>query len=221
MLIDPGMQFMSEYEQEWISPILEAYKKRDIEEQYTVILGLNPLGQAVCRRIYQDNSFETLFVFNSSSFSMWNRYPSDMKPPVVPVHALAAGDLMLVFGDVFIRDHEWIPDLFFYMRGNIPTRFVVGMMSHDAASCGQVLSKKGGRLLERMDIPLGYGDYYDGITGPLLSLATPTSMDPVLLFLESHPSGDIVLQIDEKTVTEEDVVSAIELLEKGLDIRLS
>lgn len=212
---------MSEFEQEWISPILEVYKKREIKQEYSVILGLNPLGQAICRRIYQDNSFESLLVFNSSSFSTWNRYPTDMKPPVIPIHALAAGEIMLIFGDVFIRDHEWIPDLLFYLRGNVPSRFVFGMMSHEAASCGQILSKKGGRLLERMDLPLGYGDYYDGVTGPLLSLATPTSIDPVIMFLEAHPSSDIVLQIDEKTVTEEDVVSAIDLLEKGLDLRLT
>lgn len=211
---------MPGFEQEWISPILEVYKKQEIDQTYSIILGLNPLGQAVCRRIYHDNHFETLLIFNSSAFSTWNRYPSDIKPPVIPIQALAADDLMLVFGDVFIRDHEWVPDLLFYLTANVPSRFVFGMMSHDTASCGQALSKKGGLLLERMGVPRGYGDYYDGVTGPLLSLAAPTSLDPVILFLEAHSSSDIVLQIDDKTVTEEDVVLAITLLEKGLDIRL-
>jgi hypothetical protein len=36
---------MPAFEQEWISPILEVYKKRKIEDTHTVILGLNAIGQ--------------------------------------------------------------------------------------------------------------------------------------------------------------------------------
>jgi hypothetical protein len=70
---------MPMFEQEWVSPILEVYKKSKIEETYTVILGLNPLGQALCRHLYEKNNFETVLIFNSPAFSPWNRYPIDGK----------------------------------------------------------------------------------------------------------------------------------------------
>ncbi|MHA2158783.1 MAG: hypothetical protein ACXABE_07770, partial [Candidatus Thorarchaeota archaeon] len=157
---------MTTYEQEWISPILEVYKKRKISETYSIILGLNPLGQALCRTLYMNNEFETVLLFSSPAFSSWNRYPVDVKPPVVPVHGMIAEDLMIIFGDVMIREHDWMTDMLFYLRGHVPTRFVVALTTHEGPTCGQVLSKKGDRLLKRMNIPIGRSDFYDGITAP-------------------------------------------------------
>ncbi len=214
------MKQVSEFEQEWISPILEVYKKRKITETYTVILGLNPIGQALCRNLYEHNEFETVLLFNSPAFSSWNRYPIDLKPPVVPVHGMVAEDLMIVFGDVMIREFDWMTDLLFYIRGHVPTRFVVAMMTHDGPTCGQVLSKKGDRLLNRMDIPLGRSDYYDGITAPLVSAGSAAGLDPVVLFLEESKDREIIFQVDEIGVSRTEVDEARMFLKKGLDFQL-
>jgi hypothetical protein len=212
---------MPAFEQEWISPILEVYKKEKITETYSVILGLNPMGHAVCRQLYEKNNFETLVIFNSPAFSSWNRYPVDIKAPVVPVHAMVADDLMLIFGDVLIKEYDWMTDMLFYIRGHIPTKFVVSLVTHDGPTCGQVLSKGGDRLLKRMNVSLGRADFYDGITAPLISAGTVAGLDPVILFLEESNDEDLVLQIDDVSVFQSEVESAIELLVKGLDLNLS
>ncbi len=212
---------MPTYEQEWISPILEAYKKRKITESYSIILGLNPVGHALCRRLYESNDFETLLLFNSPAFSSWNRYPIDLKPPVVPVHGMVAEDLMIIFGDVMIREYDWMTDMLFYLRGNVPSRFVISLMTHDGPTCGQVLSKKGDRLLKRMDVPLGRSDFYDGITAPLISVGSAAGLDPVILFLEESKDREVILQVDEVVVTEADVDEAHQLLQRGLDFQLA
>ncbi len=208
------------FEQEWISPALVLYKKRKITETYTVILGLNPIGQALCRNLYENNEFETVLLFNSPAFSSWNRYPVDLKPPVVPVHGMVAEDLMIIFGDVIIREFDWMTDMLFFIRGNVPTRFVVAMMTHDGPTCGQVLSKKGDRFLKRMDIPLGRSDYYDGITAPLISAGSAAGLDPVVLFLEESKDRDIIFQVDEIAVSQTEVDDARMFLKKGLDFQL-
>jgi hypothetical protein len=205
------------FEQEWISPILEVYKKRKIEETYSVILGLNPIGQAVCRRLYERNEFETVLLFNSPAFSSWNRYPVDIKPPVVPVHGMVNGDLMIIFGDVIVKEYDWMTDLIFYLRGNVPTRFIISLMTHEGMACGQVSSKKGERLLKRMDIPPGRSDYYDGVTAPLVSAGGAAGLDPVVLFLEAIMDM-VLLQIDDVTVSQGEVDSALDLLTRGLDL---
>ncbi len=215
-----GQTEMPTFEQEWISPILEVYKKRKITESYSVILGLNPIGQALCRRLYENNEFETVLLFNSPAFSSWNRYPIDLKPPVVPVHGMIAEDLMIIFGDVMIKEYDWMTDLLFYLRGNVPTRFVISLMTHDGPTCGQVLSKKGDRLLKRMDVPLGRSDFYDAITAPLISAGSAAGLDPVVLFLEETKDREILLQIDDITVTQADVDEAHMLLQRGLDFQL-
>ncbi|MFW9787231.1 MAG: hypothetical protein ACFFE2_02785 [Candidatus Thorarchaeota archaeon] len=212
---------MPTFEQEWISPILEVYKKRKITERYSVILGLNPVGQALCRKLYEDNEFETVLLFNSPAFSSWNRYPIDMKPPVVPIHGMVAEDLMIIFGDVMIKEYDWMTDLLFYLRGNVPTRFVISLMTHDGPTCGQVLSKKGDRLLKRMDVPLGRSDFYDGVTAPLISVGNAAGLDPVILFLEASKDREILLQVDDVAVTQADVDEAHMLLKIGLDFQLS
>jgi hypothetical protein len=212
---------MPAFEQEWISPILEVYKKEKITETYSVILGLNPMGHAVCRQLYEKNNFETLVIFNSPAFSSWNRYPVDIKAPVVPVHAMVADDLMLIFGDVLIKEYDWMTDMLFYIRGHIPTKFVVSLVTHDGPTCGQVLSKGGDRLLKRMNVSLGRADFYDGITAPLISAGTVAGLDPVILFLEESKDDDLVLQIDDVSVFQSEVESAIELLVKGLDLNVS
>lgn len=212
---------MPTYEQEWISPILEVYKKRKITESYSIILGLNPVGHALCRRLYESNDFETLLLFNSPAFSSWNRYPIDLKPPVVPVHGMVAEDLMIIFGDVMIREYDWMTDMLFYLRGNVPSRFVISLMTHDGPTCGQVLSKKGDRLLKRMDVPLGRSDFYDGITAPLISVGSAAGLDPVILFLEESKDREVILQVDEVVVTEADVDEAHQLLQRGLDFQLA
>ncbi len=212
---------MPTYEQEWISPILEVYKKRKITEEYTVILGLNPLGQAVCRRLYENIPFETAFVFNSPSFSSWNRYPADIKPPVIPVQAMVSEDLMIIFGDVFIKEYEWMTDLLFFLRGHVPSRFVIGLVSYDGPSVGQVISKKGERLLQRMNVPVGRSDFYDGLTAPLISLGPVTSLDPVILFIEQTNVGEFALQVDSVTIYEEQVESSINILKAGFDFQLA
>jgi hypothetical protein len=212
---------MPTFEQEWISPILEVYKKRKITENYSVILGLNPLGQALCRKLYENNEFETILLFNSPAFSSWNRYPIDLKPPVVPVHGMIAEELMIIFGDVMFKEYDWMTDLLFYLRGNVPTRFVISLMCHDGPTCGQVLSKKGDRLLKRMEIPLGRADYYDGITAPLISAGSAAGLDPVVLFLEESRDREIILQVNEVTVTQGDVDDALMRLKRGLDFQLA
>ncbi|MFW9962186.1 MAG: hypothetical protein ACFFCX_01355 [Candidatus Sifarchaeia archaeon] len=212
---------MPTYEQEWISPILEVYKKRKITESYSIILGLNPVGHALCRRLYESNDFETLLLFNSPALSSWNRYPIDLKPPVVPVHGMVAEDLMIIFGDVMIREYDWMTDMLFYLRGNVPSRFVISLMTHDGPTCGQVLSKNGDRLLKRMDVPLGRSDFYDGITAPLISVGSAAGLDPVILFLEESKDREVILQVDEVVVTEADVDEAHQLLQRGLDFQLA
>ena len=211
---------MSEYKQEWISPILEVYQKRKIDETCTLILGLNPLGQALCRHLYEQKHFETVLIFNSPSFSSWNRYPVQLKPPVVPIQGMINDDLMIVFGDVVIREFEWVTDMLFYLRGNVPHRFVIAAMIHDGPTCGQVLSKKGERLLNRMGIPMGRSDFYDGLTGPLLSIGKAAGLDSVILFLEKAEGGTAILQVDETLITQEDVISLRELMNAGLDLAI-
>jgi hypothetical protein len=208
------------FEQEWVSPILEVYKKRKIEESYSVILGLNPLGQALCRYLYEKNNFETVLIFNSPAFSTWNRYPVDVKPPVVPVHGMVTDDIMLIFGDVMIKEYDWMTDMLFYLRGNVPTRFVISLLTHEGSTCGQVLSKKGDRLLKRMEIPIGRADYYDGITAPLVSAGQVAGLDPVILFMEKSQDQNLILQIDDVSISQSEVDSALELLEKGIDLNL-
>lgn len=209
------------FEQEWISPVLEVYKKRKIEETYTVLLGLNPLGQAVCRHLYERNNLETVLIFNSPAFSTWNRYPVDVKAPVVPVHGMVNEDMMLIFGDVMIKEFDWMTDLLFYLRGNVPTRFVVSVVSHDGSTCGQVLSKKGSRLLKRMDVPIGRADFYDGVSAPLISAGSVAELDPVVLFLEESQDQELILQIDDVSVYQSEIEYIVDLLEKGLDMTLS
>ncbi|MGQ4911167.1 MAG: hypothetical protein ACP6KW_03275 [Candidatus Thorarchaeota archaeon] len=205
------------FEQEWVSPILEVYKKRKISETYSVILGLNPIGQAVCRRLYEKNEFETVLLFNSPAFSSWNRYPVDVKPPVVPIHGMISQDLMLIFGDVVIKEYDWMTDMLFYLRGNVPTRFILSIMVHEGQSCGQALSKKGDRLLKRMSIPLGRADFYDGVTAPLISAGSAAGLDPVVLFVEAI-MDEILLQVDDISVTTGEVNAALDLLNRGLDL---
>ena len=211
---------MPTFDQEWVSPILEVYRKRKIADTYSIILGLNPLGQALCRMLYQNNEFETVLLFNSPAFSSWNRYPVDIKPPVVPVHGMVADDLMIIFGDVMIREYDWVTDMLFYLRGNVPSMFVFAMTTHEGPTCGQVLSKKGDRLLKRMDIPLGRADYYDGITAPLISAGSAAGLDPVVLFFEGSRNSEVILQIDEDTITQADVDDALMYLVKGLDLQM-
>jgi len=179
---------MPTFEQEWVSPILEVYKKKKIEDSYTVILGLNPLGQALCRYLYEKNHFETVLILNSPAFSTWNRYPVDVKAPVVR---------------------------------NVPTRFVVSMVTHEGPTCGQVLSKKGNHLLKRMEIPIGRADYYDGITAPLISAGYVAGLDPVVLFMEETQDQNLILQIGDVSVSQTEVNLALEILDKGLDMNLS
>ncbi|RLI57771.1 MAG: hypothetical protein DRO87_04055 [Candidatus Thorarchaeota archaeon] len=211
------MEKMLLFEQEWVSPILEVYKKRKISETYSVILGLNPIGQAVCRRLYEKNEFETVLLFNSPAFSSWNRYPVDVKPPVVPIHGMISQDLMLIFGDVVIKEFDWMTDMLFYLRGNVPTRFILSIMVHEGQSCGQALSKKGDRLLKRMGIPLGRSDFYDGVTAPLISAGSAAGLDPVVLFVEAI-MDEVLLQVDDISVTTGEVNAALDLLNKGLDL---
>ncbi|MHA1934521.1 MAG: hypothetical protein ACW97A_04510 [Candidatus Thorarchaeota archaeon] len=209
---------MPTFEQEWISPILEVYKKRKITDTYTVILGFNPIGQALCRQLYEETHFETLLVFNSPAFSTLNRYPIDVKPPVVPIQGMVSDDLMLIFGDVFVKEYEWVPDLLFYLRGNVPTRFVIALMTHEGHTVGQVLTKRGDRLLKRMNVPLGRSDFYDGLTAPLLSLGTVAGLDPVVLFVEGAPEAEVILQVEGVSVSQDEIQRARVLLEKGLDL---
>jgi len=208
------------FEQEWVSPILNSFKKRKIEETYSVILGLNPMGQALCRYLYEKNNFETVLIFNSPAFSTWNRYPVEVKAPVVPVHGMVTDEIMLIFGDVMIKEYDWMTDLLFYLRGNVPTRFVVSLVSHEGPTCGQVLSKKGDRLLKRMEVPIGRSDFYDGVAAPLISAGSVAGLDPVVLFMEESQDQDLLLQVDEVSVYQSEVDQAIEILEKGLDMNL-
>jgi hypothetical protein len=212
---------MPVFEQEWISPILEVYKKREITETFSIIMGLNPAGHAICRQLYEKNEFESLVIFNSPAFSSWNRYPVDVKAPVIPVHAMAADDLMIIFGDVMIKEYEWVTDMLFYIRSHIPTRFVISVVTHDGLTCGQVISKSGDRLLKRMDVPLGRVDFYDGITAPLISVGPVAGLDPVILFLEESRDQDLVLQVDDISVFQSEVDAALALLERGLNLSLS
>ncbi|MFX1415399.1 MAG: hypothetical protein ACFFC0_01255 [Promethearchaeota archaeon] len=210
---------MSDFEQEWISPILEVYKKGKITRKYSVILGLNPLGQMLCRHIYETSTFETLLVFNSPSFAVWNRYPADVKPPVIPVQGMVSGDVMLIFGDVIIREYEWVPDLLFYLNGNVSTEVVVALMAHDGPTCGQVISSRGEELLNKMEVHLGRSDFYDGLIAPLLSVGPVAGLDPVVLFLEESTEKEVLLQVDETTVCVGEIERAMHLLEVGLDLR--
>ncbi|MFW9844895.1 MAG: hypothetical protein ACFFEV_09985 [Candidatus Thorarchaeota archaeon] len=209
------------FEQEWISPILEVFKKREIEETYSVILGLNPMGQALCRYLYEKNNFETVLIFNSPAFSSWNRYPVEGKAPVVPVHGMVSDEVMLVFGDVMVKEYDWMTDMLFYLRGNVPTRFVVSVVSHAGPTCGQVLSKKGDRLLKRMGVPIGRADYYDGIAAPLISAGSVAGLDPVVLFVEETQDQELILQIDDVSVYRSEVDRLVELLDEGLDMNLT
>jgi hypothetical protein len=208
---------MSTFEQEWVSPILEVYKKRKITDTYSVILGLNPIGQALCRHLYERNEFETVLLFNSPAFSSWNRYPADLKAPVVPVHGMVADDLMIVFGDVIIKEYDWMTDMLFYLRGNVPTRFVISLMTHDGLTCGQPSSRKGERLLKRMDVPLGRADFYDSVSAPLISAGAAAGLDPVILFIESI-TDEVLLQIDDESVSSGEIETALTLLIQGLDL---
>ena len=205
---------MPMFEQEWVSPILNSFKKRKIEETYSVILGLNPMGQALCRYLYEKNNFETVLIFNSPAFSTWNRYPVEVKAPVVPVHGMVTDEIMLIFGDVMIKEYDWMTDLLFYLRGNVPTRFVVSLVSHEGPTCGQVLSKKGDRLLKRMDVPIGRSDFYDGVAAPLISAGSVAGLDPVVLFMEESQDQDLLLQVDDVSVYQSEVDQAVEILEK-------
>jgi hypothetical protein len=211
---------MVDFEQEWISPILEVYKKDTQFEEVSIILGLNPIGQSICRRLYEHNTFETVLVFNSPSFSTWTRYPTEMKPPVVPVQAMISDDLMLIFGDILIREYEWVTDMLFYLRGKVPTRFVISLMTHDAATCGQVMSSKGNRLLKRISVPIGKSDFYDGLVAPLLSIGPVAGLDPIALFLESSTETEVILQVDDQAVHQGDVEKGLSLLDKGLDLNM-
>jgi hypothetical protein len=212
---------MPAFKQEWISPVLEVYKKGKVVESYTIILGLNPLGQALCRQLYEKNEFETLLIFNSPAFSAWNRYPVDQKAPVVPVHAMSNDNLMIIFGDVMIKEYDWMTDLLFYIKGNVPTRFVIALAAYDGPTCGQVLSKQGDRLLKKMGIPIGRAEYYDGITAPLISAGSVAGLDPLILFLEERGDQDLILQMDDISVFQSEVDLAFELLERGLDLSIS
>ncbi|NHJ13315.1 MAG: hypothetical protein EAX95_06535 [Candidatus Thorarchaeota archaeon] len=211
---------MTDFEQEWISPILEAYKKEKLTESYTVLLGLNPVGQSLCRQLYERNNFETVLIFNSPSFSVWNRYPTDVKPPVIPVHGMINGDLMIIFGDILVREYEWVTDLLFYLRGNIPTRFVISVQTYDGPSCAQVVSSKGERLTKRMSLPLGRSDFYDGLTGPLMSVGPVAGLDPVVLFLEASVGGEVIMQQDDLSVCQEEIEEAYRLLDMGLALNM-
>jgi hypothetical protein len=208
---------MSTFEQEWVSPILEVYKKRKITDTYSVILGLNPIGQALCRHLYEMNEFETVLLFNSPAFSSWNRYPADLKPPVVPVHGMVADELMIIFGDVIIKEYDWMTDMLFYLRGNVPTRFVVSLMTHDGLTCGQPSSRKGDRLLKRMDVPPGRADFYDSVAALLISAGAAAGLDPVILFIESI-ADEVLLQVDEESVSRGEIESALALLIQGLGL---
>ena len=212
---------MPMFEQEWVSPILNSFKKHKIEETYSVILGLNPMGQALCRYLYEKNNFETVLIFNSPAFSTWNRYPVEVKAPVVPVHGMVTDEIMLIFGDVMIKEYDWMTDLLFYLRGNVPTRFVVSLVSHEGPTCGQVLSKKGDRLLKRMEVPIGRSDFYDGVAAPLISAGSVAGLDPVVLFMEESQDQDLLLQVDDVSVYQSEVDQAVEILEKGLDMNLT
>ncbi len=210
---------MSDFEQEWISPILEVYKKGRITRKYSVILGLNPLGQMLCRHIYERKTFETVLVFNSPSFAVWNRYPADVKPPVIPVHGMVSGNLMLLFGDVIIREYEWVPDLLFYLQSNVPTQTVVALMAHDGPTCGQVTTSKGELLLNKMEVQLGRSDLYDGLVAPLMSVGPVAGLDPVVIFLEESTETEILLQVEDTSVYDDEIERALHLLEVGLDFK--
>ena len=116
---------------------------------------------------------------------------------------------------------NFMTDLLFYLRGNVPTRFVVSLMSHDGPTCGQVLSKKGDRLLKRMDVPLGRSDFYDGITAPLISAGSAAGLDPIVLFLEESRDREIILQVEDVAVTRAEVDEALMRLKSGLDFQLT
>lgn len=212
---------MPTFENEWVSPILEAFKREKLMDQYTVILGLNPLGQAVCRSIYDEREFDTVLIFNSPSFSTWNRYPVGIKPPVVPVHGMVRNDLMMIWGDVFVKDYEWVTDLLFYIRGNVPTRFILAFMNHEGPTRGIAISKKGSRLLDRMGVQPGYSDYYDGLIAPLLSVGRVAGLDPVVIFLESYDEQEVMYQVDNVAVGTLDIERIREILNNGLDLRLA
>ena len=112
-------------------------------------------------------------------------------------------------------------DLLFYIRGNVPTRFVVSMVGYEGPTCGQVLSKKGDRLLKRMEVPIGRADYYDGIAAPLISAGSVAGLDPVVLFVEETQGQDLILQVDDVSVYQSEIDTLIELLDKGLDMNLT
>ncbi|NWF97221.1 MAG: hypothetical protein HXY34_13875 [Candidatus Thorarchaeota archaeon] len=211
---------MTLFEQEWVSPILEVYKKRRLTENPTVILGLNPLGHAVCRRIYESLDLETVFVFNSSSFSVWNRYPSGVKPPVVPVHGMTSEDLMIVFGDVFVKEYEWVTDMLFYLMKNVNCRFVLAFQGYEGPTCAQTTSEKGTRLAKRMGLSEGAIEFFDGLTAPLISLSKPAGVDTVAVFVETMTGSELIYQVDDVAVTEEEILTALSLLEKGLGVRI-
>ncbi len=202
-----------------MSPILEVYQQDEITGTYTVVLGLNPLGQALCRRLYDCRQFETVLLYNSPQFSTWNRYPGGPRPPVVPVHGMVSGDLMIVFGDVMVSDYEWATDLLFHIHKNVNTRSVIAAMTHDGPTCGLALTPDGGKLLDRMGVPVGMPDFYDGLVAPLISVGGVIGLDVVALFIEATDGGTVLLQTDYTTVTEEEVDAFGEILTMGLGIR--
>jgi hypothetical protein len=71
-----------------------------------------------------------------------------------------------------------------------------------------------------MDVPLGRSDFYDGVSAPLISAGSAAGLDPVVLFLEESRKGEVLLQVDDVTVTQEDVDEALSILKNGLDFNL-
>ena len=197
---------------------MEVYKKREIEGSFNVILGLNPIGQVLCRRLFDEMDFETVLVFNSPQFTTWNRYPADIKPPVVPVQGMVSDDLMIVFGDIMIKDYEWVTDMLFYLRGNVPVRMLIAFMTHEGLTCGTVLSSMGERMLGKMAMARGHADFYDGLVGPLMSLGNVADLDTLVVFLEHGLEREVVLQVDELSVSQDEVDRAYAIVSKGLEL---
>jgi hypothetical protein len=94
------------------------------------------------------------------------------------------------------------------------------MQTYDGPTVGQVISKKGERLLNRMEVPRGSSEFYDGLSAPLIGLASTTNLDPVILFVEQIGHGEFALQTNEVTIYKEQVETTMNKLETGLDLRL-
>ncbi len=197
------------------------YKKRKITEQHAVILGLNPLGQAICRRLYERAPFEPVFIFDSPAFRILSTYRAETKPPVIPVQAMVSDELMLVFGDVFVKDYEWVTDLLFFLRGTVPMRFLIGLQPYDGPTVGQAFSKKGENLLRRMDIPSGNSEFYDGLTAPMVSIGAAANIDIVILFIEHISAENLVDQHPSLTIADSQIETTMQMLQQGLDFHLS